>query len=149
MIYRRICFGFLAVVFMLSLSGCVTMTNRREADRLRDQVSELEFQNRAKDQEITVLKDDLARIAQENQDMQGKIYKKSYSGEAKCRPAMKDIQSALLNAGYDPGPIDGKKGRATRQAIKEFQKANSLPVDGVAGKKTWGLLKTYLDKKIK
>lgn len=57
---------------------------------------------------------------------------------------MKDIQQALKNAGYYDGKIDGIKGKGTKKAIKDFQKANGLKADGVAGRKTWELLSSYL-----
>ncbi len=51
-----------------------------------------------------------------------------------------DIQQALKDAGFDPGPIDGCRGRKTIRAIKAFQKANNLVVDGLVGKNTRQLL---------
>jgi hypothetical protein len=45
-------------------------------------------------------------------------------------------QSFLLGRGFKPGPIDGNFGKGTDTATKEFQKANSLFVDGVAGNET-------------
>jgi len=52
----------------------------------------------------------------------------------------KDIQQALKNAGYYDGKIDGVKGKGTRKAIKDFQRANGLKADGVVGPRTWELL---------
>jgi uncharacterized protein (TIGR02594 family) len=49
---------------------------------------------------------------------------------------VKEIQQALQAAGFDPGPVDGIRGRKTIAAIKEFQKANGLAVDGIVGPKT-------------
>lgn len=44
----------------------------------------------------------------------------------------------LLNAkGYDCGKADGIFGAKTLAAVKAFQKANGLDVDGVVGKMTW------------
>ncbi len=60
---------------------------------------------------------------------------------------IKEIQRALKNAGYDPGPIDGKMGKLTRGAIKEFQKDNGLPETGEVDEVTWGLLKEWLELK--
>lgn len=40
-----------------------------------------------------------------------------------------DIQTALKEKGYNPGPIDGIVGTQTIKAMNEFQKANNLPVD--------------------
>jgi hypothetical protein len=37
------------------------------------------------------------------------------------------IQRALKDAGYDPGPIDGVFGSQTKGALIKFQKANNLP----------------------
>lgn len=42
--------------------------------------------------------------------------------------AIKRIQSALRDAGHDPGPIDGVIGYETRMAIESYQRANNLAV---------------------
>ena len=54
------------------------------------------------------------------------------------------IQTALKNAGFYNGPIDGKIGPASRRAIEVFQKQHSLKVDGKVGPKTWILLEPFL-----
>lgn len=54
------------------------------------------------------------------------------------------IQTALKDAGAEVGLIDGRMGRRTRTAIKNFQKINSLPVTGSVDKETWKLLKLHL-----
>ena len=56
----------------------------------------------------------------------------------------RQIQTALKNAGFDPGLIDGKLGPKTKKAIKDFQAANRLAVDGKVGPKTWAKLSKYL-----
>ncbi|MCP4396507.1 MAG: hypothetical protein GY801_04215 [bacterium] len=40
-----------------------------------------------------------------------------------------DVQFLLQQAGYDPGPVDGKMGTKTAEAITAFQTAMNLPVD--------------------
>ncbi|MBU4343464.1 MAG: peptidoglycan-binding protein [Candidatus Omnitrophica bacterium] len=60
-------------------------------------------------------------------------------------PAAVQIQTALKNAGFDPGAIDGKIGPRTQQAVKEFQRAKGLKVDGKVGSRTWGELGKYLE----
>ena len=60
------------------------------------------------------------------------------------KPAAKDIQGALKNAGYYAGAIDGKIGPMTKKAISDFQEANGLVVDGKVGPKTWAVLGKYL-----
>jgi peptidoglycan hydrolase-like protein with peptidoglycan-binding domain len=69
--------------------------------------------------------------------------------EAKQHIDVKDIQTALKNAGYFKGEADGKMGKKTRLAVRAFQKANNLTPDGKVGKNTWVVLKEYLDKKVK
>lgn len=56
----------------------------------------------------------------------------------------RQIQTALKNAGYDPGPIDGKTGAKTKKAIRDFQAANGLKADGKVGAKTWAKLSVYI-----
>jgi peptidoglycan hydrolase-like protein with peptidoglycan-binding domain len=56
----------------------------------------------------------------------------------------RQIQTALKNAGYDPGTIDGKLGAKSKKAIKDFQAANGLKADGKIGAKTWAKLSTYI-----
>lgn len=58
--------------------------------------------------------------------------------------SIKKIQTALENAGFDPGPIDGKSGPKTKRAIKEFRKSKDLTQDGEVDPKTWGELRKYL-----
>ena len=51
------------------------------------------------------------------------------------------LQQALLNLGFDPGPIDGDFGPKTVKAVKKaYQKARGLTADGIVGPKTWAAL---------
>ncbi len=45
-------------------------------------------------------------------------------------PLVADVQSALVNAGYDPGPADGVIGPRTSRAISAYQRDNGLSTDG-------------------
>lgn len=60
------------------------------------------------------------------------------------KPSAMDIQTALKNANYYFGSIDGKIGPKTKKAIETFQKDNGLTVDGKVGPKTWQVLGKYL-----
>ncbi len=43
---------------------------------------------------------------------------------------IKEIQTALKTAGYNPGPINGVLRAPTMAAVNQYQQANRLPVDG-------------------
>lgn len=62
------------------------------------------------------------------------------------KPTANEIQTALKNANFYNGPIDGKIGPLTRKAIEEFQSANGLQVDGKVGTKTWAVLSKHLKR---
>ena len=53
---------------------------------------------------------------------------------------IKQIQSLLTYLGYDPGAVDGADGANTQAAVKRFQAAEGLGVDGIAGSKTQAAL---------
>ena len=61
------------------------------------------------------------------------------------KPTSEQIQTALKNAGFYQGNIDGKIGQKSKQAIKDFQAKNDLGVDGKVGPKTWEKLQPYLE----
>lgn len=59
------------------------------------------------------------------------------------KPTGIEIQTALKNAGFYAGNIDGKIGPKSKKAIEDFQKANGLKVDGKVGPKTWEVMNRY------
>lgn len=54
------------------------------------------------------------------------------------------LQTALTSAGFSPGQADGIFGSRTFNAVTAFQRANRITADGIAGPRTWALLKPYL-----
>lgn len=50
---------------------------------------------------------------------------------------VKQLQAHLQQLTYDPGPIDGQFGPCTDRAVRQFQGANGLVVDGAVGPHTW------------
>ena len=51
--------------------------------------------------------------------------------ETNATPAkIQEIQRALRQAGFDPGPIDGVIREQTMAAVHRYQQARNLPVDG-------------------
>ncbi|MDD5097979.1 MAG: peptidoglycan-binding domain-containing protein [Candidatus Omnitrophica bacterium] len=136
---KRVLWLAVAAAFIFSLNGCASSRKKDlEMQGLRNQVTALESQSPAKTEEVV---SEQATVTEtESLDK---------TGETKDRPSPRQIQAALKNAGYYQGVIDGKIGKQSRQAIKDFQKANNLSVDGKVGKKTWAALREYLQKKVK
>jgi peptidoglycan hydrolase-like protein with peptidoglycan-binding domain len=58
---------------------------------------------------------------------------------------VRQLQKVLKAVGYDPGGIDGVFGRLTAAAVKAFQNARGLAVDGVVGSRTRGSIAKALD----
>ena len=55
------------------------------------------------------------------------------------------IQTVLNELGYGPLTVDGIYGSGTQNAVRAFQRANSLSADGQTGKQTWNkLVSAYL-----
>jgi len=141
---KRIFVLFLLVGFIFVLGGCATSAKKGddiEVQGLRDQVSLLESQIEFKDDQISELKDVIWELNQEQEAKSKKV--------VDPKPSTKNIQMALTSAGFDPGKIDGKMGQKTRDAVRAFQTANDLKVDGKVGKETWGLLQMFLEESIK
>ena len=50
------------------------------------------------------------------------------------------LQRALASLGYAPGPVDGRYGPSTQQALTRLQRASGLTADGILGPKTLAAL---------
>lgn len=59
--------------------------------------------------------------------------------------AVRLLQAILRALGYDPGPVDGIFGERTETAVRLFQAAHGIAVDGVVGPGTWGAVVETLD----
>jgi peptidoglycan hydrolase-like protein with peptidoglycan-binding domain len=51
-----------------------------------------------------------------------------------------ELQAFLAQQGYDIGPVDGKFGRKTEDAVREFQMVTGVSVDGRVGDETRGAM---------
>ena len=50
------------------------------------------------------------------------------------------VQKRLLKLGFNPGPIDGIRGRLTIGAVRAFQASRGLLADGIVGRQTFAAL---------
>ncbi|MBE5815064.1 MAG: hypothetical protein E7320_07675 [Clostridiales bacterium] len=56
-----------------------------------------------------------------------------------------ELQTMLVQLGYDVGGIDGKFGTGTLRALVQFQKDNGLTPDGLCGTQTMALIRQKLE----
>ncbi len=124
-------------------AGCATSTGTKKAEgpTLRSRVDSLESQLAALNQRVE-------DVSLQQQALQGELRSASAApaatAPARKRLSTREIQRALAAAGYYKGTVDGKEGRQTKKAIREFQSANGLRPDGVVGRKTAEALQAYL-----
>lgn len=150
--FKKVLAVFVLGIFSFGLVGCASFRKKNdlETQGLRNQITVLESQIQSKDEEINSLREQLAKASEKQEALvSARSSKKKVVGSIKQRPSVKHVQIALKNAGYDPGKIDGRMGRQTKEAILAFQRANNLEATGKADKKTWELLRDYLYKKTK
>ncbi len=57
----------------------------------------------------------------------------------------RQIQQALKTAGFYAGPIDGRIGPQTKEAVRKFQRSNRLSPDGQVGTRTSSALAKFLE----
>lgn len=77
----------------------------------------------------------IAPIAETSQTAYAQVIKQGNRGET-----VKTIQRKLKNWGYYKGAVDGIFGAQTKEAVKYFQRKNSLVADGIVGNKTLAAL---------
>ncbi|MBU0503156.1 MAG: peptidoglycan-binding domain-containing protein [Candidatus Omnitrophota bacterium] len=141
---KNVLLVLLGFIFVL-VSGCATTARKPslEAQGLKNQVMVLETRLKEKDQEIYDLKESQGRANEDKESVSKPVVHRKIDLMAYSRPTPKTIQAALKRANFYKGNIDGKIGKNTVEAIKEFQRSNKLHVDGKVGKRTWELLKAY------
>jgi peptidoglycan hydrolase-like protein with peptidoglycan-binding domain len=129
----------LTVVLFISLIGCATTkrtTTQASSEELQAKINDLEKQLQDKDEQIRALEAKTSKV-------KGTELTIEEVDVSKVTPTQ--IQTALKKAGYYNDAIDGKIGKKTKDAVKEFQKANGLKADGKVGKQTWAKLQKYLE----
>ncbi|MGE4357974.1 MAG: peptidoglycan-binding protein [Candidatus Omnitrophota bacterium] len=149
-----IIFLFSIIISGFLLIGCATTSKQTdlELQRLRTQVGILEQQVKESEKEVEELEAQLERERQIRRNLEKQLLSQRAKLEAVQslpRPSIRNIQEALRRAGFYEGPVDGKLGPKTKEAIKNFQRSRGLKVDGIVGKATWRELAKYLEEKEK
>jgi murein L,D-transpeptidase YcbB/YkuD len=141
------------------LTGCATTMgqNKSSMDQMQIKIVDLEKKVEEKDSEIVDLKyqvkDLSSRLEGQEPSSDSSSYRassgdidqsNSSKGVIKVSASIEDVQTALKNAGFYKGSVDGKIGQQTKKAIESFQRKHNLTADGIIGRRTWEELKTYL-----
>ena len=148
---KNLAFAVVVMVTVFLVSGCSTVPKKfkEEVSGIKTKVDTLESRVESVESKQT---ESERMVSQQNQTIDELRAAKeravttnisTRSGPVKIKGHMKEVQICLQNAGFYKGKIDGLKGKSTKRAIKEFQKANGLRADGVAGSKTWEALSKY------
>ncbi len=139
-------FIILGVAISLAATGCATTKPRRPDPKVeqQNQIAQMQAELVAKDRQIQELEDRVETYEQALRSTTG--YSRGASSDKSSiirvpGVSVQDVQSALIRAGLDPGPVDGRAGKKTKAAIREFQRRSNLNADGVVGEKTWSRLK--------
>ena len=149
----------MGVVTAVFLSGCAATQQPTAVNQLQIRVAQIERQLEQYDQDVADLKYSVEDLAARGKGAArpadtGRNAAQTPSSQTsesdrqqilRVAVAPQDVQTALRNAGYYKGAIDGKLGPESQNAIKAFQKAHDLGNDGIIGKKTWAELKNYLE----
>jgi murein L,D-transpeptidase YcbB/YkuD len=128
------------IIFFMSLfifSGCATTQTPTTTSTVPVSVAQ-EYQAK-----INSLEMELGRLKDENYSLRKQM--ETVSKREVRMPNAVEIQTALKKAGLFKGPIDGKIGPETKEAVRKFQQANNMTPDGVVGSRTWTSLSKYLE----
>ena len=138
---------FVPALCALFLAGCATAGKNQalELQQCQSKIARFEQEIKDKDREIADLEYDLQRKETESYRRSTVPVKTKSGSSYSSPPSTTQIQKALRSAGYYKGPIDGKIGAKTQDAIINFQKDNGLKTDGKVGSVTWSVLKGYLE----
>lgn len=142
--------ALIGLTMLLTLPGCATTGRGAQlnSQELQGRVLHLEHVAEQRDQELAQLRDELDAERQARFSLERKLGGTPSAAATSARPGgsmtVREVQQALQRAGFDPGPLDGKMGRRTRTALRDFQQAHGLMVDGRIGPQTIAKLRGYM-----
>ena len=128
----------LLVIFAFLAGGCAVLDSPSRINNLQDRLDAVESRQATIEDKLGMDSQPAAYVPDTDVDF-------AETTITAVSMSKKEIQAALQNAGYYNGPIDGKFGKLTRQAIMDFQKDKGLKVDGIAGTQTKKALIKYLN----
>jgi len=153
------------LIAIFFVGGCASTSKSTATSNIQIKVAKLERKIEQRDAQMEDLQYDMQQLSAQVRELEeyqmnepieepdGAIKRKSSSPAfgrsskdiVRVSANVNQIQTALKNAGYYNGNIDGKLGSQSKRAIREFQKDHDLADDGIIGAKTWSELKNYLE----
>lgn len=138
----------IAGLVAVSLAGCAGPRAASSQD-MQSRLAQLDGRVSTLERHVGLIEGKAWNQREDVSYLKGRVEGLQPSIQGATRPASvkstpRRIQTALKNAGFYAGAVDGKIGPQTKQAIKEFQRARGLSADGRAGSKTWAQLAQYL-----
>jgi peptidoglycan hydrolase-like protein with peptidoglycan-binding domain len=79
------------------------------------------------EEKATDIKD---KVKDKTVDLKDKVTSKMHRTSKAENPDVTAMQRALMDKGFDPGPIDGRMGKRTRAALRDYQKKEGLNATG-------------------
>ncbi len=145
----RVGVSMVVMASALAISGCAGQQYARDVNQLKSEVNLLnERMSQVERSSFNQPSSTSAAWPSDSslaQPLDSGVRAKTQPGTSvSAKPSKKEIQQALKNAGVYQGPVDGKIGPVTRDAVKAFQRTNGLKADGVVGRQTWEKLSAYL-----
>jgi len=142
---RNAVLGFIIFALCVGCGAARKKVAQSQVEEMQGHISSLETELERKDEKIKSLESEVESTSSKQSNVFEKgVITPSKKKESAGKFTMKQVQTALKNAGFYKGTIDGKAGKNTKKAIKAFQKENGLKADGVVGKRTWLKLKKHL-----
>ena len=148
---KNMLLAVVAVLTVFLVSGCSTVPKKfkeevsgikTKVDTLDSRVGSVESKQAESDRVVSQQNQAIEELkASKERTVTTNI--STRSSPVRSKSHMKEVQICLQNAGFYKGKIDGVKGKSTKKAVKEFQKANGLKADGKVGSKTWEALNKY------
>ena len=139
--------SFLAAgVISFLVAGCATSFNAKKQDEeLSAKLAALETRIDQTHQRLEEIaqRQQAAEPAQPRESRSAEI-QKTASNKTGTALAPREIQVALKTSGYYAGPVDGKMGPQTLEAVRAFQRAKGLTPDGKVGSRTAAALAKHL-----